>query len=294
VVRTYRRAVGLRTRHEPDFDASARLRALLGVAAPLPAGSAMDPVRGGEPAAPPVVEPAPASAPRPTPADAPRPTPAAVPASAVFAGAGLGGDWRGRALDALRGARAMVAIAVVAASLGGVLVWRARPVPLAVPPAPVGSAGPGAAGTSAGGELVIDVAGAVRKPGLVRLPLGSRVADAIAAAGGLAPRATTAGLNLARKLADGEQVYVLPPGAAAAGGPAAGSAPGGAPTQGKLDLNLATAAQLDALPGVGPVLAERIVAWRTQHGRFASVDQLGEVPGIGEKKLESLRDLVTA
>lgn len=186
-----------------------------------------------------------------------------------------------------RGLRALALLGVVALVLGGWFVWQARPRALPVdPPAPVGSASADALGV-----VVVDVAGAVRRPGLVRLPLGSRVADAIAAAGGFAPGATSVGLNLARKVADGEQVLVAPPGTPLA---AAGAAPvGGGSQGGKVDLNLATAGQLDGLPGVGPVLAERIVAWRTKHGRFASVEQLGEVPGIGEKKLEGLRDLVT-
>jgi competence protein ComEA len=175
----------------------------------------------------------------------------------------------------------------VALALGGWFVWRARPAPVAVSPPSV----VGAASADPVGVVVVDVAGAVRRPGLVRLALGSRVADAIKAAGGLAPGATSVGLNLARKLADGEQVLVAPPGTALPPSVAAGGAP--AAVGGKLDLNLATADQLDGLPGVGPVLAERIVAWRTKNGRFASVDQLGEVSGIGDKKLESLRDLVT-
>ena len=127
-------------------------------------------------------------------------------------------------------------------------------------------------------EVVVAVAGKVRRPGLVRLPLGSRVDDAVRAAGGLLPGASTELLNLARRLVDGEQVLVgigPPPGAPAAG-PAA-PAPGGL-----LDLNAAGVADLDALPGIGPVLAQRIVDWRTENGRFASVDQLREVTGIGE------------
>jgi competence protein ComEA len=187
-----------------------------------------------------------------------------------------------------RGLRALVLLGAVALALGGWFVWRARPRAVEVaPPTPVGSASADPVGL-----VVVDVAGAVRRPGLVRLPLGSRVADAITAAGGLAPGATSVGLNLARTLADGEQVLVAPPGTPLApAGTATGGA--GATTSGKLDLNLATADQLDGLPGVGPVLAERIVAWRTKNGRFASVDQLGEVSGIGDKKLDGLRDLVT-
>ena len=179
-----------------------------------------------------------------------------------------------------RGAAALVAVAVAAVGVTGLVVWRGRPTPVDVPPPPrvVAAATPSAA------PLVVDVAGDVRRPGLVRLPPGSRVADAITAAGGLRPGATTDGLNLARKLVDGEQVVV--------GGPP--PAPGATPSAGTLlDLNAATAEQLDALPGVGPVLAQRIVDWRNTHGRFASIDQLREVSGIGARKFETLRALLT-
>jgi competence protein ComEA len=121
------------------------------------------------------------------------------------------------------------------------------------------------------------------------------VADAIAAAGGAVPGAATARLNLARRLVDGEQVVVPGPGDPVA--PVAAPGPGGADGPGGpaavVDLNAATQAQLDALPGVGPVLAGRILAWRTEHGRFTRVDELGEVAGIGPKALERLRPLVT-
>ncbi len=177
-----------------------------------------------------------------------------------------------------RGLAALVLLAGVAAAVTGWFGWRARPRELAVAPLRVAP--------SAAAALVVDVAGAVRRPGIVRLPDGARVVDAIQAAGGLLPGATTAGINLARRLADGEQILV-------GAGPPGSSGPSGA-VAGKLDLNLATVAQLDALPGLGPVLAERIVQWRTAHGRFASVDQLREVPGIGARTFDSLKDLVTA
>ena len=131
--------------------------------------------------------------------------------------------------------------------------------------------------------MVVAVAGKVARPGLVRLPAGSRVDDAVRAAGGVVPGTDPGLLNLARKLVDGEQVLVgvdPPPGAAPAAGPAA--------TGGPVDLNTATVADLDALPGIGPVLAQRIVDWRTEHGRFASVEQLREVTGIGESKYADL------
>ena len=181
----------------------------------------------------------------------------------------------------VRGVAALGAVAVAAVVATGVVVWRGRARPLDVAPPPavvVTSATPSAA------LLVVDVAGDVRRPGLVRLPSGSRVADALTAAGGLRPGATTAGLNLARRLVDGEQVLV--------GVPASGAA-AASPAPGVLDLNAATADDLDGLPGIGPVLADRIVEWRTAHGRFASVDQLREVSGIGARKFESLRALVT-
>ncbi len=182
-----------------------------------------------------------------------------------------------------RGSVALVAVAVVAVLVALVLVWRARPEPVDAPPVAEPVATSARAGTPT--LLLVDVQGLVRRPGIVRLPAGARVADAIAAAGGLRPGASTQGLNLARRLTDGEQVLVGVP--APAGG---GAAPGA--TGGKLDLNLATAEQLEQLPGVGPVLAARILAWRDQHGRFASVDQLREVKGIGARTFEELSPLV--
>jgi len=134
--------------------------------------------------------------------------------------------------------------------------------------------------------VVVHVLGDVRRPGLVTLPSGSRVADAVEAAGGLRKGGSTGSLNLARTVVDGEQVMVSRD-AAAAPGPG-----GGGTAAGPLDLNTATADQLDELPGVGPVTAERILAWRTEHGRFASVDQLREVSGIGAVTFERLAPLV--
>ncbi|WP_082115290.1 ComEA family DNA-binding protein [Lentzea aerocolonigenes] len=131
-------------------------------------------------------------------------------------------------------------------------------------------------------ELVVNVVGEVATPGLVTVASGARVADAIRLAGGLKPGADLHNLNLARKLTDGEQIAVgIPPPA----GPAAA-------TPSKLDLNSATASELDSLPGVGPVTAQRIVDHRTRKGPFASVDQLREVEGIGDAKLAKLADLV--
>lgn len=157
-------------------------------------------------------------------------------------------------------------------------------------PGSSGFAGPAATATA----LVVAVTGRVRRPGVVTLPAGARVIDALRAAGGPLPGADLAMLNLARKLTDGELVVVGVPGAVApAGQPTAGGGPVGAGgPQSPIDLNTATLAQLDTLPGVGPVLAQRIIDWRTEHGRFASVDQLADVPGIGESRLSQLRDLV--
>ncbi len=154
------------------------------------------------------------------------------------------------------------------------------------------------------GVVVVHVVGRVRHPGVRQLPAGSRVADAVKAAGGATGKADLSALNLARALVDGEQVRVpavgdpvvpVPPplagGAGGAGGAAGAGAggPGGTP----VSLNTADLATLDTLPGVGPVLAQRILDWRASHGRFASVDELGEVSGIGEKLLTQLTPLVT-
>jgi competence protein ComEA len=133
--------------------------------------------------------------------------------------------------------------------------------------------------------VVVQVVGQVRHPGLVSLPRGSRVADAVAAAGGLVRGGSSGGLNLARVLADGEQVVVSPE-AVAAPGPASSDA---ASASAVVDLNSATASDLDTLPGVGPVMAGRILDWRTAHGRFTSVDQLREVSGIGARTFDRLK-----
>jgi competence protein ComEA len=143
--------------------------------------------------------------------------------------------------------------------------------------------------------VVVHVAGHVARPGVVELPPGSRVGDALAAAGGASDGADLAAVNLARPVADGEQVYVPAPGEAIP--PQAtgrGASPGaGDIAVGPVDLNTATLAELDALPGIGPVLAGRILEWRAAHGGFTLVDELGEVPGIGPTLLGRLRDLVT-
>jgi competence protein ComEA len=141
------------------------------------------------------------------------------------------------------------------------------------------------------GQIVVSVVGKVARPGLVSLPEGSRVADAVQAAGGAEPGTDVAGLNLARRLSDGEQIAVGVPAAVPPAAPGSADAPASAPTD-KVDLNTATVAQLDTLPGVGPVTAQRIVEWRTQHGRFTRVDQLREVDGIGDSRFDRLKGLV--
>jgi competence protein ComEA len=142
------------------------------------------------------------------------------------------------------------------------------------PPVDPAGVGAGAAtGVDGAATIVVEVIGGVRRPGVVQLPGGSRVIDAVAAAGGLTGRA---GVNLARVLADGEQIVI---GATAPSGGSSGVS--GAAEPGLLDLNAADAADLEELPGIGPVLAERILRWRTDNGGFRAIAQLQEVPGIG-------------
>jgi competence protein ComEA len=168
--------------------------------------------------------------------------------------------------------------------VGKVLLRPARP---AVVPPPVRVAKSSTAPASAT-RLFVNVVGAVRRPGLYRLEEGSRVADAVTRAGGPTPKAQIELLNLAARIADGEQIVVPRRGLA---GPAAGAA--GAPAAaGPVHLNSATLDQLDALPGVGPVTAQKILDYRQQHGAFGSVDELDAISGIGPARLEQLRDLV--
>lgn len=162
--------------------------------------------------------------------------------------------------------------------------------------------GPPEAGVAGG--VLVHVVGQVVAPGVVEVAAGSRVIDAIGAAGGLAAGADTAAVNLAREVVDGEQIYVplpgeVPPGTSAgtagagtAAVPGGGGAGAGAPP-GLVDVNVATVDELDTLPGIGPALAERIVQWRTDNGGFSSVDQLADVSGIGPSVLGKIRDLVT-
>jgi competence protein ComEA len=211
--------------------------------------------------------------------DLPQPAPAAVRV--------------GRLDPGRRGAAALVVAALLAALVAGGVVLHGRPQEVVVPEVvATGTPLPGApaAPTEPPTEVVVAVAGKVVRPGLVRLPAGSRVDDAVRAAGGVVAGADPGLLNLARTLVDGEQVLVgvdPPPGSVPAAAPGGAGAP-----DGPLDLNTAGAAELDALPGIGPVLAQRIVDWRTEHGRFASVEQLREVTGIGESKYADLVDEV--
>ncbi len=145
-----------------------------------------------------------------------------------------------------------------------------------------------AASPSPAASVTVHVVGEVRDPGVVELPAGSRVVDALRAAGGLRRGGELGGTNLARVLADGERLEVGGPETAVAG---VAGGPAGSPG-GLLDLNSATAEQLDALPGIGPVTAAKILAWRSTHNRFSVVDELAEVPGIGPRTLADLRPLV--
>jgi competence protein ComEA len=174
--------------------------------------------------------------------------------------------------------------------------WLDRPRVEAVDGAPPASTAPStppvgeAAETSA--TVVVAVVGQVAHPGLVTLPSGSRVADAIAAAGGLLGEADPAAVNLAAVVADGEQVAVGSSGAIPAGGAPTGG-PGAAGGGGLVDLNAAGVAELDALPGIGPVLAQRIIDHRSRHGAFRSIEELDDVPGIGPATSAELAELVT-
>ncbi len=178
---------------------------------------------------------------------------------------------------------------VIAVCVVALLVWLNRPTSLTNPTVkssgiPIAQSDTNADSTSANqdslDQIVIDVKGDVVSPGLVTLSSGSRVADAIAAAGGLVADADISTLNLAERLSDGQMIYI---GQAQSSGFGADS---------RVNLNLATAAELDILPGVGPVMAGRIVAWRKINQRFHSIEQLQEVPGIGPKVFANLKPLI--
>jgi competence protein ComEA len=195
----------------------------------------------------------------------------------------------------------LVLLLVLALGLALLLTWVQRPRETAAPPVqrsmPASAMVSTSPSTSPSPGVIVHVTGAVRRPGLVELPGGSRVDDAVQAAGGPTARADLSSVNLARPVVDGEQVVVLRRGQAGPPvgtpvGTASAHAGGAAPPGQPLDLNTATLEQLDGLPGVGPVLAQRIIDWRAQNGRFSAVDELTEVSGIGDRTLSELRPLV--
>jgi competence protein ComEA len=190
----------------------------------------------------------------------------------------------------LRTVLALGVVLVVAAGLAFHHYWAGRPRTVRVPPPVAAPLRTPAAKPTPPPKVTVDIAGKVAKPGLRRLPKGSRVADALTAAGGALPGTDTTGLNLARQVTDGEQILVgvTPPAEAATGGASGAAGAPGAP----LSLNSATATQLDTLPGVGPVLAQHILDFRTQHGGFTSLQQLQQIPGIGPRKFATLQPLV--
>ena len=198
--------------------------------------------------------------------------------------------------------RGTALIWVIAAVLGAIALWRllgtggeqgaGEPVRLDRSPGTMSGA---ATPARAGAQVYVHVAGAVRRPGLVRVTAGSRVAAAVARAGGPRPKADLTAVNLAAQVEDGQQVVVplagaVPGPAGAVPGPA-GGVPGSAAAAGiKPSLGSATVDQLDEIDGIGPTLAERIVAYRTENGGFGSLDELNQVDGIGEKRFETLRE----
>ena len=192
----------------------------------------------------------------------------------------------------------LVVLIVGVVALGWVLAARPKATPAAAAARDTfgspSSSGPVSAAPSSVGaaQVVVDVAGRVRRPGVYRLPAGARVDDAVRAAGGALPGVSLESLNLAARLSDCEQVAVgIAPAAAAPAAAGSGAAASGGSAL--VDLNSASLEQLDGLPGVGPVLAQQILDWRTSHGRFNSIDQLTDVPGIGSAKLATLRPLVS-
>lgn len=217
---------------------------------------------------------------------------------------------------ALTPAHLAVVAALVAGGLAVTCWWLVASEPRVQPvaaPVPVAEDDPGGRPSGAGAsneatasspttgaaddvavEIVVDVAGRVRRPGIVVLPAGSRVVDALEAAGGARRGVDLKALNLARPLIDGEQVLVgvdVPPGVASSAVPPGVSSTG--PGDGLVNINLADQTALETLPGVGPVTATAIIAWRTDNGGFRSVDELLEVSGIGEATLAKLAPLVT-
>jgi competence protein ComEA len=196
---------------------------------------------------------------------------------------------------------ALVGLAVVV--VGGAGLWYARSLPKAVEvrearvPGSARAPGGGPAVTGSPSPspsvLFVHVAGLVRHPGVYQFDQGQRVIDAVTAAGGARPKADLDLLNLAALLTDGEQILVPPHGAAPVAPTGGGSTTGGGTSGGLVDINSASETELEGLPGVGPVLAAAIIAYRTEHGPFPTVDALDDVSGIGPATLENLRPLVT-
>lgn len=201
-----------------------------------------------------------------------------------------------------RRAAVTAAVVVLCAGAAGVGAWTLAPTPAPVhvpeqvlagagDPLPAGAAGPTGGGEGPGPETVfVHVAGEVTEPGLIELPAGSRIADALEHAGGPAAGADLAAINLAAVVADGEQIYVPAPGEQPPAA-AAGAADGGGPAT--VNVNTASAEELQQLPGIGPVLAGRIANHREENGRFAAVEDLQSVPGIGPALMAQLRTEVT-
>jgi competence protein ComEA len=178
-----------------------------------------------------------------------------------------------------------VVVALALLALLALLGRRLADAGAAQPPQPAAALAPVSATEVP--RVVVHVVGAVRRPGLYRLRDGARVADAVSHAGGATRRADLSGVNLAAPLADGAQVIVPRRVPVVGGAVPSEAAPGG-----KVSLATATVEQLDEVPGIGPVTAERIVDWRTTHGPFRTVDDLDQVPGIGPARTEQLRELV--
>ncbi|MEV6328923.1 ComEA family DNA-binding protein [Streptomyces sp. NPDC051909] len=316
------RAVGTRTRRRRTAGAVAsptsvrsRGEALFPSTAPPPQAPAPPPAPPVSPAPPP-----PSTPPAPDPeADRERPGPQPALSHGEMAKLALRERlplWvQSRCGLERRSLAALTVVLIVAAGGAGAYFWTGRPQQIRAPevvaaarplpgiqsagigPDAVPSAGPSPTSRpGAAAVVVVDVGGKVRSPGVFTLPAGSRVTDALRAAGGIRPGTDLTGLNRARVLMDGEQVVVGLPaaagGGAGAGGTAGGSAAGAPGPAAPLSLNTATVEQLDALPGVGPVLARHIVEHRVEHGGFRTVAELRDVNGIGARRFADLAPLV--
>jgi competence protein ComEA len=188
-------------------------------------------------------------------------------------------------------AAALLALVVLVVAWRHVASSGGSAAPLRVAPfVPAAQGTTGARAGSVAAYLLVDVAGAVRRPGLVRLPKGARVFDAVARAGGLTAHAERDSVNLAAPVSDGQQVLVPARGSPGSGAP--GGAGAGGAASGPVSLSSATAEQLDTLPGIGPVTAQKIIDYRAQHGSFTSVDGLDAISGIGPARIAELQGLV--